>query len=153
MPTIAVGTINHDVDLVTALMLGMTDKYWTSFFPGKKIAMLKDMSLLLVPNCVQVGDAVWSFCPGPGNWILRRIQPDNHAHISADLLTHFQRVHKALDAISPLELDSFDYNGPNYSIRQALNDALLSTAQVEHANFIGECFPVHSHTIHGTLNS
>jgi hypothetical protein len=143
MPTIAIATINHDVDLVTALMLSMTDKYRTSFFPGKKIAILKDKSLLLVPSCARVGDAVWSFCPGPRHWVLRRIQPENHAQLGADLLTHFQRVQKALDAKYSLGPDFSDHNinGLNYSVREAVNDALLSTAPVEHANFIGECFP------------
>jgi hypothetical protein len=92
MPRIAVGTINHDVDLVTALMLNMTDKSQLATFPGKKIAVLKDKSLVLVPSCAQAGDAVWTFCPGPGHWVLRRIQPEDHSLLSADLLAHFQRL-------------------------------------------------------------
>jgi hypothetical protein len=150
MPKIAVGNINHDLELVTALMLNMTDKSQLPIFPGKKIAVLKDKSLLLVPSCAQAGDAVWSFCPGPGHWVLRRRQPEKNAQLRADLLTHFQRVQKSLDAhAARFSLDEVDCTAkwkghakePNYTVRQAVNDALLSTAPVEHANFIGECFP------------
>jgi hypothetical protein len=151
MPRIVVGTIYHDDDLVTALMVSMTNKYQPNLFPGKKIAILKDKSLILVPSCAQVGDTVWTFCPGPGHWVLRRIQPENHSQLSGDLLTRFQRVRESLDAKLPLDPDSSNYdwsatweghaNEPHYSIRQAINDVLLGTGPVEHANFIGECFP------------
>jgi hypothetical protein len=151
MPRIDPRTITHDVDLVTALMLIMTDKSQVAAFPGKKIAVLKDKSLLLVPSCAQAGDAVWSFCPGPGHWVLRMIQPENYAQLSADLLTHFQRVQKSLDAKLPLELDDSipewsppwegHVNAPHYKVRHAVEDLSLDTGLVEHANYIGECFP------------
>jgi len=144
MPRNAVGTINHDGDLVTALMFSMTAKYWPETFSWKKIAILKDKSLLLVPSCAQVGDAVWSFRPCPGHWVLRRIRPENHAQLRDDLLTHFQRVQKSLDAEAAVDWSGKwkgHANEPNYWVRQAVNDALLSTAPVEHASFIGECFP------------
>ncbi|PMD17147.1 hypothetical protein NA56DRAFT_708027 [Hyaloscypha hepaticicola] len=151
MPRIGLRTINHDVDLVTALMLNMTDKSQLATFAGKKIAVLKDKSLLLVPSCAQAGDAVWSFCPGPGHWVLRRIQPENYAQLSPDLLTHFQRVQNSLDAKLPQELaDSIPEwsapweghaNEPHYKVHHVVKDLLLDTGLVEHANYIGECFP------------
>jgi hypothetical protein len=114
-------------------------------FPGKKIALLEDKTLLFVPMCAQAGDVICRFCPCPTPWVLRRtIQLGVQADLETTIVDRFLKFKS--DLVSKPYDPTWSFmvwrgvSGSGmleaYSAAWAIED--LSAATVEHLHFIRE---------------
>jgi hypothetical protein len=133
----------YRTNLVTALLLAITDEDLSDGFPGMKIAVLEDKNLISVPMSAQAGDVICHFCPRKEPWVLRRAQPGNHVDPEVALRDWFRMLaSEYLNSDRETELAKLNWwlsnsQGQAYTVADALED--MTTARVDHFNFIGEC--------------
>jgi hypothetical protein len=122
--------------IVTALLLGMTDKMRSDRFPTRRIALFKDREeILLVPRATQPGDVGFRLRPGGKQWILRRSRAIDGGPNDLNLVKHFR------NNISSIKSHRF-YETNRPIADRVVTEALerLNLGAVQHFDLIGECF-------------
>ncbi|TVY73539.1 Heterokaryon incompatibility protein 6 OR allele [Lachnellula suecica] len=131
----------NDFNSVGYLLRGLTDLSGPGCFPGKRIALLSNGSIALVPLHAEAGDIVCRFNLTPVPYVLRRKSSGIPANLNAEINGYFaskkldfERKHE-----SGLLTSGKVFNSPR-RIENAEDPYSYDASTVDHFSLIGECF-------------